>query len=122
MRVVKGLMAYSVPKVLSSLTTAYVRIPLLLHFLAADRLHALKQTSMQDMLWAALMEPAIWAEDYGKDDVPKPVEQAPDGRSIRKVSRFKALELRGACSHGSSMRSSPVSTCLFLHLQTPKDS
>ena len=31
-------------EVLSALTTPYLRIPLLLHFLAADRLHALKQT------------------------------------------------------------------------------
>eukprot|EP00913_Durusdinium_trenchii_P011100 g10422.t1 len=32
--------------VLSSLTMPYLRIPLLLHFLAADRLHALKQTPL----------------------------------------------------------------------------
>ncbi|CAK8997192.1 unnamed protein product, partial [Durusdinium trenchii] len=63
--------------VLSSLTMPYLRIPLLLHFLAADRLHALKQTSMQDMLWAALMEPANWADD----EHPKPVEQAPENKS-----------------------------------------
>jgi hypothetical protein len=30
--------------------------------------------SMQEMLWAALMEPAIWADD----EKPKPVEHAPD--------------------------------------------
>ena len=33
-------------EVLSALTTPYLRIPLLLHFLAADRLHALKQTQL----------------------------------------------------------------------------
>eukprot|EP00435_Cladocopium_sp_Y103_P040164 s652_g10.t2 len=63
--------------VLSALTTPYLRIPLLLHFLAADRLHALKQTSMQEMLWAALMEPAIWADD----EKPKPVQHAPEQRA-----------------------------------------
>lgn len=33
--------------------------------------------SMQDMLWAALMEPANWADD----EHPKPVEQAPENKS-----------------------------------------
>ncbi len=34
-------------EVLSALTMPYLRIPLLLHFLAADRLHALKQMSLR---------------------------------------------------------------------------
>lgn len=41
-------------EVLSALTMPYLRIPLLLHFLAADRLHALKQTwlcSTDSLFW-----------------------------------------------------------------------
>ncbi|CAE7458866.1 unnamed protein product, partial [Symbiodinium microadriaticum] len=60
--------------VLSSLTVPYLRVPLLLHFLAADRLHALKQTSVQRLLWAAMLEPATWVDDRN----PPEVEQAPD--------------------------------------------
>ncbi|CAE7647410.1 unnamed protein product, partial [Symbiodinium pilosum] len=60
--------------VLSSLTVPYLRVPLLLHFLAADRLHALKQSSVQDLLWSAMMEPATWVNDQE----PPPVEQAPE--------------------------------------------
>lgn len=54
---------------------------------------------MQEMLWAALLEPAVW----GDDESPKPVENAPDccrvvgfcaRFSIRKDSE-KCQELRG---------------------------
>ncbi|CAJ1330595.1 unnamed protein product [Effrenium voratum] len=55
--------------VVSALTAPYLRIPLLLHFFAADRLHALKQRSLQQLLWAALMEPATWADESHPPDI-----------------------------------------------------